>query len=82
MHVDQSEFVRPFLPPSNDLRVSVFFVKFGDVLDGTPAGDVPLFAFPENTVKEPRRAKQSNMSAVKRRNRTSLGRIFPRQQDR
>ena len=81
MGIDQSEFIRPFLTPAHDLRVSVYFVEFGHMLDRTPAGDMPVLALAEYPVKQPRRAEQANMTSMKRRNRPPCDGVFPRQED-
>src|SRR4051794_24592491 len=52
MGIDQSEFIRPFLAPAHDLRISVDFVEFGDMLDRTPAGDMPVLALAEYPIKQ------------------------------
>src|SRR5579863_10347198 len=41
---EKAQFIGPFLPPANDLRVAFLLVKLRDVLDRSPACDVPFFA--------------------------------------
>ena len=65
--VEQAQFIRPFLPSSDDFRIAFFLVKLRDVLDRSPARNVPFFAMAKHAIEETRSAKQADMATMERR---------------
>src|SRR5580698_10571630 len=56
--IDQVQFVGPPLSMVDNLGVSVLFHKRRDMLDRTPASDVPVLTLAEDAVQEPRGAQK------------------------
>ena len=48
----------------------------GDVLDRTPARNVPVVALAEDTIHQARRAEQPDMASMQRRDRSPGGHVF------
>src|ERR1035438_906735 len=78
--VDKVQLIGPPLSMVNDLGVSVLFDKRRHMLDGAPAGNVPVVSLAEDAVKESRGTQKPDMTAMQRRDGPASRNVLMRHQ--
>lgn len=60
----------------DNLAFLIVLDEGGDVLDRPPACNVPVLALAEDAIQQARRAEQSDMASMQRRDRPPGGHVF------
>src|SRR5208337_1489447 len=74
--VDQPQFVGPPLAVMDNLVFLVVLNEGGDMFDRPPARNVPVVSLAEDAIQQARRAEQSDMASMQRRDRSPGGCLF------
>ena len=78
--VDQVQLIGPPLSVVNDLGVSVLFHERRHMLDGAPAGYVPVVSLAEDAIQQPRGTQKPDMAAMQWRDGPPSRNVLVRRQ--